>query len=82
MAASPKCLSAGWPAAPVPIPRVYRRDILGFVEFLGIDWPAEAFRLLQASVADVQAWRDAMLVDTRAPKTLNCRISSLSSFYK
>jgi integrase/recombinase XerC len=62
--------------------RAYRRDVLGFVEFLGISWPREAFRLLQASVADVQAWRDAMAAATRAPKTLNRRISSLSSFYK
>jgi integrase/recombinase XerC len=33
-------------------------------------------------VADVQRWRDAMAAATRAPKTLNRRISSLSSFYK
>ena len=40
--------------------------------------PQEAFRLLLASVADVQRWRDAMMAATNAPKTLNRRISSLS----
>jgi integrase len=30
----------------------------------------------------VQRWRDAMTAATKAPKTLNRRISSLSSFYK
>jgi site-specific recombinase XerD len=62
--------------------RAYRRDVLSFVDFLGIAWPQEAFRLLVASVADVQHWRDSMLAETKAPKTLNRRISSLSSFYK
>ncbi len=62
--------------------RAYRRDVLSFVDFLGIAWPQEAFRLLLASVADVQRWRDSMMAETKAPKTLNRRISSLSSFYK
>ena len=62
--------------------RAYRRDVLSFVDFLGLIWPQEAFRLLLASVADVQRWRDAMMTATKAPKTLNRRISSLSSFYK
>src|SRR5260370_35400361 len=62
--------------------RAYRRDVLSFVDFLGIAWPPEAFRLLLASVADVQRWRDSMMAETKAPKTLNRRISSLSSFYK
>ena len=38
--------------------------------------------LLRASVADVQHWRDAMREQSKVPKTLNRRISSLSSFYK
>jgi hypothetical protein len=38
-------------------------------------WPREAARLLLASVADVQRWRDAMLAAAKAPKTLNRRIS-------
>jgi hypothetical protein len=62
--------------------RAYRRDVLSFVDFLGLIWPQGAFRLLLASVADVQRWRDAMMTGTKAPKTLNRRISSLSSFYK
>ena len=62
--------------------RAYRRDVLSFVDFLGLAWPQDAFRLLLASVADVQRWRDAMMAATKAPKTLNRRISSLSSFYK
>jgi hypothetical protein len=50
--------------------RAYRRDILSFVEFLGLAWPEQAARLLLASVADVRAWRDRMLAATKAPKTL------------
>ena len=62
--------------------RAYRRDVLSFVDFLGLPWPQEAFRLLLASAADVQRWRDVMMAATKAPTTLNRRISSLSSFYK
>ncbi len=51
--------------------RAYRRDVLSFVDFLGLIWPRDAFRLLLASVADVQRWRDAMMTATKAPKTLN-----------
>jgi hypothetical protein len=42
----------------------------------------EAELLLYSSVADVQHWRDMMREKSKAPKTLNRRISSLSSFYK
>jgi site-specific recombinase XerD len=62
--------------------RAYRRDVLSFVEFLDIQWPEKAEQLLRASVADVQRWRDGMREQSKAPKTLNRRISSLSSFYK
>src|SRR5262249_54206843 len=62
--------------------RAYRADVIGFVEFVGVRWPEDAWKLLTCSVADAQAWRDAMLAETKAPKTLNRRISSLSSFYK
>src|SRR5215469_8721019 len=62
--------------------RAYRRDVLSFVDFLGLRWPQQAEELLRASVADVQHWRDAMREQSKAPKTLNRRISSLSSFYK
>jgi integrase/recombinase XerC len=62
--------------------RAYRRDVLSFVEFLGIHWPEQAEQLLRASIGDVQRWRDTMRAESKAPKTLNRRISSLSSFYK
>jgi site-specific recombinase XerD len=62
--------------------RAYRRDVLSFAEFSGITWPEQASNLLLASVAGVQRWRDGMMAETKAPKTLNRRISSLSSFYK
>jgi len=62
--------------------RAYRADVIAFIEFVGIEWPREAWRLLTVSVGDVQAWRDAMVAETKAPKTMNRRISSLSSFYK
>jgi site-specific recombinase XerD len=62
--------------------RAYRADVMAFVEFVGIRWPEDAWKLLTCSVADAQAWRDTMLAETKAPKTLNRRISSLSSFFK
>ncbi len=55
---------------------------MAFVDFVEIRWPDEAWRLLAASIADVQRWRDAMVAEGKAPKTLNRRISSLSSFFK
>ena len=62
--------------------RAYRKDVESFVEFLDLDWPAESPLLLKVSVADVVAFRDSMLRDSKAPKTINRRIASLSSFYK
>src|SRR5207245_11158332 len=38
--------------------------------------------LLSASIKDVQGFRDELLSRDAAPKTLNRRISSVSSFYK
>src|SRR4051794_26796755 len=61
--------------------RAYEHDVLAFVAFLGLRWPDEATRLFAVSVADVHAFRDLMLAEGRAPKTINRRISSLSSFY-
>ena len=55
---------------------------MDFVRFLGIRWPEEATRLFTVSVADVLAFRDQMLAEAKAPKTINRRIASLSSFYK
>lgn len=62
--------------------RAYRRDVMAFCEFLELRWPQDATRLLAVTVADVLAFRDLMVAEDRAPKTINRRIASLSSFYK
>jgi site-specific recombinase XerD len=62
--------------------RAYRADVMSFVTFLELEWPQHATRLLEATVADVQRWRDRMLAEDKAGKTLNRRIASISSFYK
>ncbi len=62
--------------------RAYREDIMAFVRFVGIKWPEQCASLLTASIMDVQSFREFMVADGAAPKTLNRRISSLSSFYK
>ena len=62
--------------------RAYRQDVLSFIEFIEISWPEESTRLFTVSVADVLAFRDVMLEESKAPKTINRRIASLSSFYK
>src|SRR6266511_1270030 len=53
-----------------------------FVKFMTMAWPEQATSLLSVSIKDVQAFRDHLLQQNAAPKTLNRRISSLSSFYK
>ena len=62
--------------------RAYREDIMSFVQFLGIEWPDQATAMLSVSVRDVLAFRELLLEKNAAPKTINRRISSLSSFYK
>jgi site-specific recombinase XerD len=62
--------------------RAYRGDVIAFVQFMEIKWPEEASRLLSSSILDVQAWKNKMFEESAAPKTINRRISSLSSFYK
>jgi site-specific recombinase XerD len=62
--------------------RAYREDIMSFVKFLEVSWPDQATSLLSVSIKDVLAFRDYLLVQNAAPKTLNRRISSVSSFYK
>jgi len=62
--------------------RAYREDVMAFVEFMGLGWPDQAMELLRVSVQDVQRFRGQLLAQNAAPKTLNRRISSLSSFYK
>ena len=52
--------------------RAYRRDVLSFVEFLGIEWPKDSWKLLKTSVEDVRCWRTFMSDEQEfAPKTLN-----------
>jgi integrase/recombinase XerC len=55
---------------------------MAFVEFMGLRWPADATGLLTTSVVDVHDFRDTMVRSNLAPKTINRRIASLSSFYK
>ena len=62
--------------------RAYREDVMTFIHFVGIAWPQDCASLLTASIIDVQAFRDMLLAANAAPKTINRRISSLSSFYK
>jgi integrase/recombinase XerC len=62
--------------------RAYREDVMSFVKFMGFEWPRDAIELLAVSLKDVQAFRDELIGKDAAPKTLNRRISSLSSFYK
>ena len=62
--------------------RTYRRAVLDFIEFLGINWPRDAHELLAATVPDVRAWRDGMVADHKAPATLNARLSAVSGFYR
>src|SRR5438132_12289336 len=62
--------------------RAYREDVMAFVRFLRIRWPDQALKLFAVTIKDVQAFRDELVARDLAPKTLNRRISSLSSFYK
>jgi site-specific recombinase XerD len=62
--------------------RAYHEDFMAFVKFMGIEWPDQAWQILKASIKDVQAFRDQLIAKDAAPKTLNRRISSVSSFYK
>ena len=61
--------------------RTYRRGVLNFIEFLGIDWDERSHEFLQVTAPDVQAWRDSMQAEGKAPSTLNSRISAVSRFY-
>ncbi len=62
--------------------RAYRADVMAFVKFCGIAWPDQAIALLSVSIKDVLAFREQLMRNNAAPKTINRRISSLSSFYK
>lgn len=62
--------------------RAYRQDINCFINFMRFEWPIESWRMYTVSVKDVQAFREHLVARGAAPKTLNRRISSLSSFFK
>ncbi len=62
--------------------RSYRDGVISFVRHRGIVWPQEAAAFLTISVADVQTYRDVLAAVGAAPKTINHRVSALSSFYK
>lgn len=63
--------------------RAYDQDVMHFVRrYLRLNWPEQASELLQISVQTVQAYRDWLAAGHAAPKTMNRRIASLSSFYK
>ena len=62
--------------------RAYHQDVECFIKFMAFEWPEESWRMYTVSVKDVQAFREHLIMGQAAPKTLNRRISSLSSFYK
>ena len=62
--------------------RAYRQDVMAFCGFAELVWPEDATLFLTVSVVQVQDFRDQMIKDGKAPKTVNRRIASLSSFYK
>src|SRR5436190_3966183 len=62
--------------------RAYREDVMTFVKFAGSEWPDQATALFSVSVRDVLAFREQLVERNAAPKTINRRISSVSSFYK
>ncbi|MFZ0272383.1 MAG: tyrosine-type recombinase/integrase [Acidobacteriaceae bacterium] len=62
--------------------RAYRGDVMAFVAFCKIAWPKDSAKLLRVSILDVQAFKDNIGKHGGAPKTINRRISSLSSFYR
>src|SRR6202171_5372875 len=62
--------------------RAYRGDVMAFVQFMRWKWPADSIELLSTSILDVQAFKNRMVQESAAPKTIDRRISSLSSFYK
>lgn len=62
--------------------RAYREDVMAFVTFMGWRWPEDATEFLKTSISDVLDFRQMLVENDAAPKTINRRISSLSSFYK
>jgi integrase/recombinase XerD len=62
--------------------RAYRQDVMGLVQVLEISWPSESVQMLTVTVQDLHAYRNWLREKNAAPKTLNRRIASISSFYK
>lgn len=62
--------------------RSYRDGVMSFVRYLGLVWPSEAAGLLVVTVSDTQNYRDWLVERGAAPKTINHRVSALSSFYR
>lgn len=62
--------------------RAYRDDVMTFVRFMGWRWPDDSMSLLGVSIKNVLEFRESLVRAGAAPKTINRRISSLSSFYK
>src|SRR3954471_6183824 len=50
--------------------RAYREDVMAFVKFMGIKWPNDSVSLLAVSVTDVLVFRDQLLAQNAAPKTM------------
>ncbi len=67
------------PKASTPAARI-GMGFWSFVRHRGIVWPQKTHALLTISVADVQTYREVLAAT--APKTINDRVSALSSFYK
>jgi hypothetical protein len=47
--------------------RAYREDFMTFVKFVGIRWPDDAWKLVTVSIKDVQAFRDQLIGEDKAP---------------
>ncbi len=62
--------------------RAYRQDMTAFLRFMGIVLADHGHRILSVGVPDMLAFRDKMLDQGLAPKTLNRRLASCSGFYK
>jgi site-specific recombinase XerD len=62
--------------------RAYRQDLFTFIGFAQIRWPDDAAALFAVTVGQVHSYRDWMIAQGDAPKTINRRISSLSGFFK
>ena len=60
----------------------YRNHIMKFIEWCQVSWPENSHELLQATVDDVQTYRDELLAAETPAKTIHGRLSALSRFYE